>query len=314
MKFNRPTILISKCLEFDYCRYDGQLINNKYVNTMKKYVEFITVCPEVEIGLGIPRDPIHLVRNQDNFTLFQPSTNRDLGQLMDDFSSSYLDKISNIDGFILKSKSPSCGISTAKQFPNKDSKNPMGHGPGLFTSRIIEKFPNYPKEEDKRLNDNFLREHFYTSIFTISEFRDVSSFKKLYDFQSKHKLLFMVYNQSKMKLLGKIAANSNNYSFEEVKAEYFFNLLLLFSKRPRYISNINTHMHAYGFYKKYLKPTEKVFFFELLDDYRNLIPISTINSVMNSWNVRFENEYLTKQSYFNPFPEGLIVHKESRMK
>ena len=125
----------------------------------------------------------------------------------------------------------------------------------------------------------------------------------------------MVYNLSKMKSLGNIAAFSVNYSFKVVKAEYFFNLLLLFSKRPRYISNINTHMHAYGFYKKYLKPTEKVFFFELLDDYRkNLIPISTINSVMNSWNVRFQNEYLTKQSYFNSFPEGLIVHKESRMK
>lgn len=315
LKFDRPKIVVSKCLEFDNCRYDGQLINNKYIRKLKEYVDFTTICPEVEIGLGTPRDPIHLVRKEDEFSLYQPSTDRDLGSLMNKFSNKFLSSLSSVDGFILKSRSPSCGISTAKQFPDKNNKSPMGHGPGLFTAKIIEKYPNHPKEEDKRLNDNFLREHFYASIFTISEYRNVKSFKELYDFQAKHKLLFMAYNQSRMKILGKIAANKMNSSFEEVKHEYFLNLLLLFKKRPRYISNINTHMHAYGFYKKYLKSKEKVFFLELLDDYRsNLIPLSTINSVMNSWNVRFENEYLIKQSYFNSFPEGLVVHKESRMK
>ena len=60
MNYKKPKVLISKCLEFDACRYDGQIITNKYIRTLKKHIDFITVCPEVEIGLGIPRDPIHL--------------------------------------------------------------------------------------------------------------------------------------------------------------------------------------------------------------------------------------------------------------
>lgn len=315
MKINKPKIVISKCLEFEPCRYDGQMITNKYIDSLKEYVDFLTVCPEVEIGLGIPRDPIHLINKKNKMSLYQPTSKRDLGKLMDKFSNKFVNDLSEVDGFILKSRSPSCAISTAKQYSNKENKSPMGHGSGLFTSRIMEKYPNHPKEEDKRLNDIFLREHFYTAIFTICEFRNIYNFKSLYDFQSKHKLLFMAYNQSKMKVLGKIAANQNEDSFKNILDSYFTDLLLLFKKRPRYLSNINTHMHAFGYYKKYLKSKEKVYFLDLLNEYQEkIIPLSTINSVMNSWNVRFENEYLLNQSYFNPFPERLIVNKESRMK
>jgi len=191
----------------------------------------------------------------------------------------------------------------------------MGHGAGMFAANLIKKFPNHPKEEDKRLNDVYLREHFYTSIFTICEFRNVKSFKSLYTFQAKHKLLFMVYNQIRMRILGNIAANYESKELRKVLQEYFENLLLVFSKKPRYLSNINAQMHAFGYYKKYLSSKEKVYFLELLDDYReNYIPLSTINSVMKGWNVRFENEYLLNQSYFNPFPDQLIELKESRMK
>lgn len=315
MKINKPKIVISKCLEFEPCRYDGQIITNKYIDLLKEYVDFLTVCPEVEIGLGIPRDPIHLINVKNKMSLYQPTSKRDLGKLMDEFSNKFVNDLNEVDGFILKSRSPSCAISTAKQYSNKENKSPMGHGSGLFTLRIMEKYPNHPKEEDKRLNDIFLREHFYTAIFTICEFRNVYNFKSLYNFQSKHKLLFMAYNQSKMKVLGKIAANQNEDSFKNILDSYFTDLLLLFKKRPRYLSNINTHMHAFGYYKKYLKSKEKVYFLDLLNDYREkLIPLSTINSVMNSWNVRFENEYLLNQSYFAPYPQELIELKESRFK
>ena len=315
MSFQKPKIIISKCLEFESCRYDGQLISNKYVRKLKKYVDFITVCPEVEIGLGTPREPIHLIKEKNNLTLYQPSSDKDLSVSMNNFSNIFLESLTSIDGFILKSKSPSCGITSAKLYPNKIIKSPMGHGPGMFSANIIKKFPNHPKEEDKRLNDVYLREHFYTSIFTICEFKNINSFKSLYAFQAKHKLLFMVYNQTRMRILGKIAANYESKELSKVLQEYFETLLLIFSKRPRYLSNINTQMHAFGYYKKYLSSKEKVYFLELLDDYReNYIPLSTINSVMKGWNVRFENEYLLNQSYFNPFPDQLIELKESRMK
>ena len=316
MKYVRPKIIISKCLEFDACRYDGQMINNDYIRLMKAYIDFITVCPEVEIGMGIPRDTIHLVEQKGKSMLIQSKTNKDYAPKMVEFSDNYLSNTTEIDGFILKSRSPSCGISSTKIYP-KTTKNtsPLRKGSGLFASKVIDYFPNHPKEEDKRLNDIFLREHFLTSIFTIAEFRSVKSFKDLYNFQGKHKYLFMTYNQIKMRQMGKIAANFDNHSFEYVKKKYMYLLYKLFAKRPRYLSNINTQMHIFGYFKNHLSSDEKVYFLELLEKYREgIIPISGVNIILKSWSVRIKNEYLINQSYFQPFPKELVILNESRMK
>jgi len=118
-----------------------------------------------------------------------------------------------------------------------------------------------------------------------------------------------------MRLIGKIAANEDSKSLSETLENYYLNMLEIFSKRPRYLSNINTHMHAFGYYKKNLTKNEKVNFLDLLESYRNkVIPLSTINSLLYSWNIRFNNEYLLGQSYFKPFPRDLIEIKESRLK
>ena len=119
MKYVRPNIVISRCLEFDACRYDGQMINNNYIRLMKDHIDFITVCPEVEIGMGIPRDTIHLVDNKGQTMLIQSKTNKDYAPKMVEFSDNYLSNKIDIDGFILKSRSPSCGISSTKIYPKK---------------------------------------------------------------------------------------------------------------------------------------------------------------------------------------------------
>ena len=125
----------------------------------------------------------------------------------------------------------------------------------------------------------------------------------------------MAYNQLKLKKMGRAAANHEEKNIQEVLEEYYRLLLNIFIRRPRYVSHINAQTHAFGYYKKQLSKKEKVYFLNLLEEYRNKkIPISTINSVLNSWNVRFENEYLLQQSYFSPYPEGLIELKESRLK
>ena len=264
--------------------------------------------------MGIPRDPINLINKKNNLSLYQPNTDSDLGKKMINFAKNYIRTIDYIDGIILKSKSPSCAIITAKHYPNTQTKQLMGHGSGLFANQLINKFPYIPKEEETRLNDVFLREHFHTSIFVIADFRNVKTFKKLYNFHAKHKLLLMVYNQIKLKELGKIAANHNEKNINDVIEEYFNLLLRIFVRRPRYVSHINTQMHAFGYYKKELSKKEKHYFLNLLEDYRQKkIPVSTVNSVLYSWNMRFENQYLLNQSYFAPYPQDLIEQKKSRM-
>ena len=136
MKFTKPKIIISKCLEHDACRFDGQLINNKYIKKLKKFINFSTVCPEVEIGMGIPRKPIRIIHNQNEAMLYQSETNIDFSSDMNSFSQNYLSKVKQVDGFILKSASPSCGINSTKIF-QKNHPNPIGKGAGLFAAEII---------------------------------------------------------------------------------------------------------------------------------------------------------------------------------
>lgn len=312
MIFIKPTIIISKCLEFDACRYDGQMINNKYIKKLKKFIEFKPVCPEVEIGMGTPRAPIRIINVKDNMTLHQEETKKDFTQKMNDFSDNYLSKIGKVDGFILKSKSPSCGIGTAKVYiPNNPA--PMGKGSGLFASKVIDNFPNHPKEDEKRLNNPYLREHFFTSIFTIADFKSVTDMNSLYKYHAKHKYLFMSYNQTQMRKMGKIAANENKNPTKEVLVNYYNSLLVLLSKRARYTSNINTHMHVMGYFKKSISNKEKNHFLELIEEYRmRRVHLSTVNSLLSSWILRFEDEYLEKQSFFKPFPIELIEKETSR--
>ena len=312
MKFIKPHIVISKCLEFEACRYDGQIINNQYIKKLKKFIEFSPVCPEVEIGMGTPRKPIRIVYNDDKIELLQSDTGIDFSAKMNNFTDKYISEIKKVDGFILKSASPSCGIKSAKKFA-KGNPAPIGKDSGLFASKIVENFPNHPKEEEKRLNNSFIREHFFTSIFTIADFNSVIDFKTLYEYHAKHKYLFMAYNQNLMRKMGNIAANKDNQSIKNIKSKYYSCLLLLLSKKSRYPSNINTHMHVMGYFKNLLTSKEKKHFLESLELYRNKkIPLSGINSILSSWIIRFENKYLMKQSFFNSFPEELIEIETSR--
>jgi uncharacterized protein YbgA (DUF1722 family)/uncharacterized protein YbbK (DUF523 family) len=283
---------------------------------MKEHIDFFPVCPEVEIGMGIPRDPVHLVYNNKKMSMIQSSTNINFFDKMNKFSDQYLSKVSEVDGFILKSRSPSCGINSTKIYPKITKKtSPLKKGSGIFTLKVKEFFPKHPIEEDKRLNNVFSREHFFTSIFTIAEFREVTGMKALYNFQGKHKYLFMAYNQVKMRQMSNLVANFDNHPFEYVKEKYIELLYKLFSRRPRFSSNINTQMHIFGYFKQSLSSDEKIFFLDLLEKFRDkLIPISAVNSVLKEWSIKDQNEYLINQSYFQPFPKDLVILDESRIK
>ena len=307
MDFIKPIVVISKCLEFDACRYDGQLISDHHIKKMKEFIEFVPVCPELEIGLGVPRDTIKIVKDNDKRALLQPKTGRDLTGKMTSFSRNYLNSLGCVDGFILKSRSPSCGIKSVKVYSSRNKSSQIEVGDGFFAQEVKEIFPNHPAEDEKRLSEVFVREHFYTAIFTISDFRGVNSMKKIYDYHAKHKYLFMSYNQSLTTKMGKVAANNGGSQFEEVRKKYYDCLFLMFKKRARLTSNINMLMHIMGYFKYDVSSKEKKHFIELLEAYRDkIIPLSELTSILLSWAERFNNQYLLNQSIFNSFPIGLM--------
>ena len=149
--FLKPKAVISKCIEFAQCRWNGNIIKSDIVRILKKYVDFLPICPEVEIGLGVPRDPIKIVKSE-NLKLIQPSTMKDYTKKMEDFADNFLSSLSNIDGLILKFKSPSCGLYETKyHYDEKPGSAVIQKGPGLFGKAVIESFPNLATETEARL-------------------------------------------------------------------------------------------------------------------------------------------------------------------
>ncbi|MGB9597718.1 MAG: YbgA family protein [Candidatus Poribacteria bacterium] len=309
-KFNKPIVVVSKCLGFDYCRYNGNIINDNFVEILKNFVEFKPVCAEVEIGLGVPRDPVRVVSVNKEIRLIQSSTGLDLTEKMQDFANSFLNSITDIDGFILKSRSPSCGIKDCKVYSGtgKDSAV-LRRSWGFFGKVVLDKFPYLPIEDEGRLNNIKIREHFLTKLYTFSTFREVkksNSIHEIVKFHTENKLLFMSYNQKEMREMGKIIANLKKRTFNDIIADYEQHLFKVFSQAPKYVSNINVLMHGLGYFSDQLSSEEKAFFLDSLERYRNgKVPLSVPLAVLSSLIVRFKEEYLSKQTYFEPYPDGL---------
>jgi len=169
----KPIIVTSKCLGFECCRYNGGIQNDDFIKKLNDFVEYITVCPEVEIGLSTPRDPIRIVQNNGELSLVQPKTGKDFSKVMYEFSQEFINSLENVDGFILKSRSPSCGIKDVKIYPNSEKGGGSSKGKGFFAAVAQEQLPYLAIEDEGRLKDFKIREHFLTKIFTLAEFRRI---------------------------------------------------------------------------------------------------------------------------------------------
>lgn len=283
------------------------MIRDAFAEKLRGYVEFIPVCPEVGIGLGIPRDPIRVVEHGGTTRLLQPSTGRDLTAEMKSFAETFSGPLRNIDGFLLKGRSPSCGIRDVKIYGENGAV--IVKGSGLFARTVLERFPESAIENESRLNDIAIRRHYLTRIFTSARFRavrDSRSISELVRFQAENKLLLMAYNQRIMRELGRIVANHEGKPVEAVFEEYGRILPRVFARSATHPSNVNVLMHALGYFSERLSGDEKSFFLDALNRFRaRIIPLSVLTGIMQSWITRFHEPYLAGQTYFAPYPEEL---------
>ena len=313
--FVKPVVVVSKCLGFARCRFNGLAISSHTVDKLKPHVDFIPVCPEVEIGLGIPRDPVRIVKAEEEQMLVQPATGVDVTDKMTEFAESFLGSLGEVDGFILKSRSPSCGIKDVRIYPNMEKGSSGMRGSGFFGGSVLDKFPSLPVEDEGRLTNFRIREHFFTKLFTMARFRAVkssNSMKELVQFQTENKLLLMAYNQEKMRILGRIVANPDKKPFGELIGDYEEHLARAFSRASRYTSNINVLMHGLGYFSNELSSDEKAFFLDSLERYRaETVPLSVPLNIIRSFVVRFHEDYLAQQTFFEPYPEDLMEITDS---
>lgn len=315
--FARPIIAVSACLEFEACRYNALSVACPLVRDLMPFVDYRPACPEKAIGLGVPRDPIRLVRDDEGVALYQPATGRDVTALMDDFTQRHLATLRDADGFILKGRSPSCGIKDVKVYPDRDpAKTPItGKAAGLYGGAVIAAFPGRAIEDEGRLENFTIREHFLTRIFALAEFRGVyasGSMARLVQFQADNKLLLMAYNQTEMRALGRITANPVGRPWRETIDEYETHLRAALSRVPRFQSNINVLQHAMGYFSEGMSASEKRFLLGEFETYRaGKIPLSAVTGIIRALIARFGSDYLSRQTYFAPYPTELVSITDS---
>ena len=223
MNKNRPKIVVSSCLNGENVRYDGKPVDDSLVKTLSKYVEIISVCPEVSIGLPVPREPIIVVKGEKDIKVVNPKTQEDFTERLEYFSQNFIKNLKDIDGFLLKSKSPSCGVSGTKTYKNENGTDFLYRRYGIFAKNIKNAFKYYPVEDELRLKNPDRLLWFLFRIFTLSKIKSLKDVKELGEFHKKHKDLFSLLGKAFLKRAEKIL--SKEKVFKDIKNIYIENFL-----------------------------------------------------------------------------------------
>lgn len=307
MRHPRPRVVVSECLGFSPTRYDGNMLRDEVVEALKRFAELLPICPEVRIGLGIPRNPLVLVKEGNAIRLIDAKTGDDFSQRMIDFASSFAGGLKGIDGFLMKSKSPSCGVGDVKIYGK--SRVVIGKSDGVFTGFMREAFPLLPIESEKRLLKYEIRRNFLTKIFSIADLRETLSKggrEDLAEFHRRNKYILMLYAPGLLKKLGKLVAERGQMDLRELKREYGRIFLEALSRNPGRGSYANVFIHIYGHVKRNLVDRERSYILNLVEEYRmGRSHLKMLTTYFRGFIYRLGSEYLAEQRFMEPYPEEL---------
>ena len=302
---------ISTCLLGQPVRYDGGHQRDRYlIDTLGQYMEYVPVCPEVESGLGTPREAMRLVGTPENPRLVTRKTGVDHTQKMIRWAKKRIKALETEDlcGFIFKSKSPSSGMSRVKVY--KDQGMPAQTGVGMFARAFMDHFPLIPVEEDGRLHDPKIRENFIERVFALMRWREnleeKPSMGRLVDFHSKNKLLIMAHSPKHYKEMGRLVAGGKATAIKKGYKHYETLLMDALELKATIPKNSNVLFHLMGYFKKQLTSDEKQEVIDLIEQYRKeylplIVPITLINHYVR----KYRQPYLSMQTYLNPHPMAL---------
>lgn len=299
-RFVKPNVVVSKCLGFENCRYDGQIISSDIVDDLRGHVDFVTVCPEMKIGLGSPRDPVRIVLKDDERRLMQPESGEDYTEEMTQFADDFLADIEKVDGFILKNNSPSCGIKDTKIYPSTERSAPVNTGSGLFGEAVLDNFSKKAIESDGRLRNYQIREHFLTKIFTLANFRDKKESGDLREFHGSYRLLLKSYDGDRYEELEYLKEVDDVEAYGEVLHD-------LLERPPPCQSKIEMMKDVFSDIEEKINEEEKEFFFDSLNKYLDgKSSLDVPLSVLTTWLIRFDKKEIREQSFFYPYPKELV--------
>jgi len=310
MKYHPPHIVVSRCLGFEACRYNGQMLSDSLIERLKPHATMTTVCPEADIGMGTPRSPVRLVKDGQAITLIQPVSGKDFSQPMHHYNQEQAKSLHDIDGFILKGRSPSCGPTAVKVYHSSEPGAQSDRGVGLFAQAMRERFPFIPMEDEGHLTNFHLREIFLMRIFAFArlrQLRDAPSVAGLSTFHARHKLTMMCFNQNMMRQCGRIASNSEGLPLVEMVTQYVDQFHRGVMAQGSIGNIINAVYHGFGWVSEGLSSAEKALFVEAVEEYRcERATLATLLQLLKSYVVRFDHDYLGSQYLLEPYPRELF--------
>ncbi|MFO8133046.1 MAG: DUF523 and DUF1722 domain-containing protein [Thermoplasmatota archaeon] len=301
-----PRVVVSACLEFEPVRYNGQVMPSQIVRDLQPYVDYVKVCPEYEIGLGVPRDPIRIVREQGKEWLLQPQTGEDVTEAMDAFTDGFINSLPPVDGFIFKSGSPTIGLHNIKVYAGIDKPNIVDKTSGFFARKFVDRYHGYPMEEDDRLRNNRIRHHFLTKLFTFAAFREATeNSNNLHGFHERNRLLFTTYNPSAVEPLNEALAAENDDTFR-----YLEGMKHVLAKPPVTESYVTTANKIRDTMSPGLTSAEQAFLNEQITAYAaNLLSEHGLFTLIRAMLIRLEHP-LRSQTIFAPYPPELLPPAE----
>lgn len=305
---------ISACLLGQAVRYDGGHKHDRFLtDTLGQYVEYVPVCPEVECGLGVPREAMRLVGDPATPRLMTRRSGIDHTEQMVSWAQKRVKELESEDlcGFIFKSRSPSSGMERVKIY--SEEGHPVGSGSGLFAKTFMDHFPLIPVEEEGRLHDPKLRENFIEQIFTLKRWRETrhpetgrKKMKDLIRFHSENKLLILSHSQKQYRKMGKLVAEGSQKDAAALFAEYEALLVDALRLKTTQKKNINVLQHMMGYFKKQLSADEKQELLEVLEAYRaDEVPLIVPVTLINHYVRKYDQPYLKNQTYLKPHPAAL---------
>ncbi len=299
---------ISACLLGENVRYDGGHKLDRFLKeTLGQYVEYLAVCPEVECGLGIPRESMHLEGEPGKERLLTTRTRVDMTRRMVNWAQKRVRELEKEDlcGFIFKSDSPSSGMERVKIY--NENKMPVKQGVGIFARIFMERFPLLPAEDEGRLHDPELRENFIERIFVLKRWRESlrqnKSRKALVDFHAAQKFLILAHSPKYYQLMGQLVAGQKSMSVPEMRAKYQELLLEAMSSKATPKKHANVLQHMMGYFKKQLSTDEKKELMDIIEKYqKGYVPLVVPVSLIGHYVRKYNEPYLKAQTYLNPHP------------
>ncbi|MGE8150553.1 YbgA family protein [Pseudomonas vancouverensis] len=309
----KPKIAISACLMGFEVRFNGGHKESRLCSrTLAEHFDFIAVCPEVAIGMGVPRQPIRLTgtaQHPEAVGSVDPSLN--VTQPLADYGRKMATDLANICGYIFMHRSPSCGLERVKVY-HANGAPVSADGRGIYAQAFCALHPDLPVEEDGRLNDPVLRENFLTRVYAYSAWQQILrqglTRRDLTEFHSRYKYLLMAHDPVQYKALGHLLGNMSDTHPDELGPRYFSELMAALKKCATRRTHTNVLQHLSGYLKRAISAEDKVEMQHVIRQYhQGFVPLVVPLTLLKHHFRRHPDPYIAQQVYLQPHPENLSL-------